>query len=453
MIARNLPAQRGRRGMATENILMVVLIAIVLLLFVTIFGNKISRLFKAGTESMDKGTAVTDAPILDSGAAPDLGIGDSTSPGGGSSGGGGGNSGGNPGTGSGTPGNPGGGGSPTSGGGGNPTTTSPGGGSGTGSTGGGGTSNPGPGGGTPNTGGGTGTGNPGGGSASNPTPGPTGPGGVTNPAPTGGGQNPAKPEESKWEVGGQGETKKDKPFAKNADGSNKFEKESTKVYRKGEGWKEKEKKPESNSKVEVGVEYTFHKKDRELKKYETEDEEKYKERKDLAKGRAGVRLGTLDTKVTGGAKWNPGSGEVYAGGSAGVTVTGVTAGAEGEVGNDYIKGKGSAEVVVGKVEAKVEAKIGNSKDYAGAKVEAGIGGSVVEGKVTGSVGSKWLGIEVEGELSGALLTAEAKGTAAAGYNKETKRFELELGGKVGALLAGGGGKVKIKLNKPGWWPW
>ena len=64
------PGQRGRRGMATENILMVVLIAIVLLLFVTVFGQKIARLFKAATDSVDSGKPVADAPILDGGVAP-----------------------------------------------------------------------------------------------------------------------------------------------------------------------------------------------------------------------------------------------------------------------------------------------------------------------------------------------------------------------------------------------
>lgn len=413
---------RNRRGQVmTENILVVVLIAIALLAFVTLFGRKIARLFTAATVSIDTGAPVTDKAIMDASAAPEIGLGGVTNPGGGGGGGGGGGKG--AGNGSTT--------NPDSGGG---TGTSP---TGTG-TGGGGTTT------VPKGGGGSS------GSGDNSSSGtPTGP---VTPGAEPKTEEAKKEEESKFSAGGSGEIKKEREF-KNADGSTKFSKEGTKVWSKEEGWKDKEKKEESKGgKVEVGVEYTFHKKDRELKKYETETDEKYKERTDLAKGRAGVRFGTLDTKVTGNAKWDPKSGEVSVGGSAGVTVTGITAGAEGEVGNDYIKGKGGAEVVVGKVEAKADLKIGNSKTYAGAKLEAGIGASVVEGKLNGSVGSKWLGLEVEGELSGALLTAEAKGVAAAGYNKETKKFEVELGGKLGALIAGGGAKVKIKLSIPQWFP-
>ncbi len=111
---------QGRRGMATENVLLVVLIAIVLLLMTTLFGQKISRLFKAGTVSIDEGTPKTDAPILSSDAAPSIGIGGGNAGGGGGGGGGlpgggnpaGGNTGGGAGTpgtgGSGTPGGPGG---------------------------------------------------------------------------------------------------------------------------------------------------------------------------------------------------------------------------------------------------------------------------------------------------------------------------------------------------------
>lgn len=458
---RRAQAQRGQ--VATENIIIVLLVAIALLAFATFYGRKVTRLFVASSKSLDSGTPITDKPIMEGANTPvEIGLGGPTGGGSGTPAGG---SSGTAGPGSGTTGGPGG----TSGtaGPGSGTVGGPGAASGTtgpggGPTGTGGTSGTGsgPGSGTAAPGGGssgTGSGSTGTGGA-----GPTTPGGATAGTPTGGTSGPgsgtaapggAKPEDSKFEMGGSYDKKKEVPF-KDADGNAKYTKEGTRVWTKDKGWQDKEKKPEDGSgKVEVAIEYTFHKKDRELKKYETEDDEKYKARTDLAKGRAGVRFGTLDTKVTGNAKWDPKSGEVSVGGSAGVTVTGITAGAEGEVGNDYVKGKGTAEVVVGKVEAKVDAKIGNSKEYAGAKVEAGIGGSVVEGKVTGSVGSKWLGLEVEGELSGALLTAEAKGTAAIGYNKETKKFEVELGGKIGALLAGGGGKIKIKLSKPGWWKW
>jgi hypothetical protein len=285
----------------------------------------------------------------------------------------------------------------------------------------------------------------------------------TNPASPGSGTGP-QPDKPKGFLdglkigGGTNSERTSRHFASNEDGTNKFERSGSRVYRRGEKPENKGPKPPSGptrwqDRTEVGIDRQLHKKDRELKKYETETAKEYKDRKDLAKGRAGVRFGTLDTNASVGAKWNVGTGEVSAGGSAGATVTAVSGAAEGRIGNDNAAVGGKASGTLLKAEAKINGRIGNSKDFAGAKVEAGIGGSVAEGTLSGTVGSNWLGINVTGEVSGSVLTAEAKGVASAGYNKKTGKFEVEIGGKIGALLAGGGARIKIALNKPGWWPW
>ena len=190
-----------------------------------------------------------------------------------------------------------------------------------------------------------------------------------------------------------------------------------------------------------------------LKKFESESAEAFEKRKSLAKGRAGVRFGAGNASVTGDAKFNPGKGEVGAGVTAEAGVAAVKASSEGRLGNDALAVKGSASGSVAKANASLDARIGVTKEFVGAKAEAGAGASLAEGSVSGSLGSRWLGIEVGGELTGSVITAEARGSASAGFNRKSRRFEVEVGGKIGALLVGGGAKAKVSLNKPGWWPW
>ena len=245
-------------------------------------------------------------------------------------------------------------------------------------------------------------------------------------------------------------------FGTDENGSNPYERSGSRVYVPGLGWHEKpkgESTPDEGVSVELGVNKSLHDKKRELSGHETESSSDYREREDWLKGRSEVRFGTFDTKATAGAKWDVRTGEVSVGADASASVTGISGAAEGRAGNEYVHTGGRATGTVGKAYAKGDARIGNSEDFAGAKVEVGIGASVLEGTVAGSFGSDWLGLEVETALTGSVLTAEAKGVASAGYNKEDDRFEIELGGKIGALLAGGGANVKIKLKKPGWWSW
>ncbi|MDP7034518.1 MAG: hypothetical protein QF752_08485 [Planctomycetota bacterium] len=245
-------------------------------------------------------------------------------------------------------------------------------------------------------------------------------------------------------------------FGTDENGSNAYERSGSRVYVPGLGWHEKperETTPDERVSVELGVTKKLHDERRELSEYETESSSDYRDREDWLKGRSGVRFGTFDTKATAGAKWDVRTGEVSVGADASASVSGISGAAEGRAGNEYVHAGGRATGTVGKAYAKGSARIGNSEDFAGAKVEAGVGASVLEGTVAGSFGSDWMGLEVEGTLTGSLLTAEAKGVASAGYNKEEERFEIELGGKIGALLAGGGANVKIKLKKPSWWSW
>jgi hypothetical protein len=247
------------------------------------------------------------------------------------------------------------------------------------------------------------------------------------------------------------EKKKSRFFGTTEDGKNAYEKSGSKIYVPGKGWVEKPEKDDKSKdekvSVTLGISKNLHDEKRELAKYESEH------KGDLTKGKAGVRFGTFDTNAKVDATWDVRKGDVSVGASASATATGVSASASGEFGNDYASVSGRTSGTVGKAYAKLDSRIGNSKDFAGAKFTGGVGASLLEGSAGGSVGSRWLGLEVDGSVTGSLITAEAKGTASAGYNKEEKRFEIELGGKIGALLAGGGANVKIKLNKPGWWPW
>ena len=205
--------------------------------------------------------------------------------------------------------------------------------------------------------------------------------------------------------------------------------------------------------TEIGVTFLEEKVGGELKKFETESASDFRKRRDLAKGRSEVRFGAVDASVTGDVKFNPGKLDLGAGFTGKAGVSGIKGSSEGQLGNDNFAAKGSASGSVLKAEAKLDTRIGATKKFVGAKIEAGAGASVAEGSLSGSIGSRWLGIEIGGSVSGSVLTAEARGKASAGFNRETRRFEIEIGGKIGALLAGAGANIKISLNKPGWWPW
>ena len=251
-------------------------------------------------------------------------------------------------------------------------------------------------------------------------------------------------------------------FGTDAEGNNRFERSGRRVISRygietpeeGSSGTEEEKSRARRlaEKTEVGVTFLDERVGGELEKFETESGSDFKKRKDLAKGRAGVRFGAGNASVSGDVKFNPGKLDVGAGFTGKASVAAIDAKAEGQIGNDKLAAKGSGSGSVLKASAKLDTRIGVTKEFVGAKVEAGAGASVAEGTLSGSVASNWLGLEIGGSVSGSVLTAEARGKASAGWNRETKRFEIEVGGKVGALLAGVGANIKISLSKPSWWP-
>lgn len=263
---------------------------------------------------------------------------------------------------------------------------------------------------------------------------------------SGGSKRPPQAKPPKESKGPSASVSKDRDWGKT-------EKAAQSVWNKKQGWQPTKDKKDS-TKATREAEYTVfeHEKKRTYSSQETESEDDYAQRPDLAKARHNVRFGTLDTSADAKLGWDITKGEVYAKAGGKVEVAALKAGSEGRIGNDKFEAGYGAEASVLKAYAKADLKAGISKEYAGVKAEAGIGGSVVEGSLKGSVGSRWLGLTVEGEVSGSLLSAEAKGTFAAGYNREKQQVEFELGGKIGAALAGGGARVKFVLNKPGWWP-
>jgi len=113
---------------------------------------------------------------------------------------------------------------------------------------------------------------------------------------------------------------------------------------------------------------------------------------------------------------------------------------------------GEAKVLTAKADAgagaQFEVKDGKVNS-AYAEASAGAGASVVEGKVSGKGSIKipfvnWR-IGLGGEASGALLTAEARASAYAGY--KDGKFQMGVGAKVGALLAGIGLSFNITIEK------